>query len=486
MNLAAAESTGGLEQDQDNRELGAQLYRYAEDFAKLLRSHQRLQRDNHDLKTRLHQIAKQHASLERLLLDPHDLYLSTDLQGRIQDCNPAAAAFLDDTDPRGKRLCELLPLVTEPLQQALQQAQIQDRVELEWLLSEPSGAQRVLHLRVLGEGAACSGQNQGQGQLRWVLHRENKERFTDLKTLMSTQQFYDLGEAIIFTDLQGRIQAVNGEFSRITGYSAEEAVGQTPALLKSGLQGESFYRMFWHILQETGNWQGEILNRRKDGELYAQWLSVTRIEPEDGGQGGYIAVFSDISHQFDAEMWLNQIAFKDRVTRLPNRALFIDRLGQAIALAKRRSDGLTLIYLDLDNFQKANRTYGQGVCDRVLQRLALRMGKVRRDSDTLARYGADEFTLVLPGLTSATALTAVAERLLQAVAQPIEIDGWLLELSASLGIACFPQQGEDVGSLMHSAVDACYRASLAGGGCYEMPPIILADDSQSEGQAGSA
>ncbi|MEO5342241.1 MAG: diguanylate cyclase [Gammaproteobacteria bacterium SHHR-1] len=454
--------------------LNEQLYRYAEDFTRLYEAKQRLLEENRELKRLNQDVVSRLEALERSLLVSRDIHICTDERGRIIEYNPAAAAFLNDADPAGKELASLLPVVADRLDEILH-GELAGQGEVELVLRDVRGDERVICLRLVREGA----EEIGPSQLRWMFFRDNKERYVDVKAMMSTILFYNHDEAIMFTDLQGSILAVNSEFSRITGYSSAEVVGKTPALLKSGVQDEAFYQLFWQALQETGNWQGEILNRRKSGELYAQWLTVNRVDAEEGQGAGYIAVFADVSREFDAELQLNELAYQDSVTQLPNRALFIDRLDHAITLAKRQKQGLWLAYIDLDNFREANKTYGRGACDLALQEISRRLRETLRDSDSLARYGADEFAVVLPGVITEEGARIVLQRLLRSLSRPMELDGWLLQFSASIGCVHYPDGADSRSSLLRAVVDSMYRARLAGGDCYvidqEKTPLVETD-----------
>jgi diguanylate cyclase (GGDEF)-like protein/PAS domain S-box-containing protein len=443
--------------------LNDQLHRYAEDFTRLYESNQRLLEENRELKRVNQDVIRRLDALERSLLVSRDIHISTDDRGSILEFNPAAAAFLNDADPVGKDLASLLPVIRDRMEELLHN-QRNGGGEVEWVLRDVNGDERVICLRVFRE----EGEETQPSQLRWMFYQENKERYADVKAMMSTNLFYNLGEAIMFTDLQGIILAVNSEFTRITGYASAEVVGKTPAVLKSGVQDDAFYQLFWRELKETGNWQGEILNRRKNGDLYAQWLSVNRIEVEDGAESGYVAVFADVSREFDAELQLNQLAYHDRVTQLPNRALFIDRLDQAITLAKRQKQDLWLAFIDLDNFREIHRVHGRGISDQVLHELSLRLKEALRESDSLARYGTDEFAVILPGVDTDASVRQVLQRLLQAISHPMEIEGRCLQFSASIGCARYPESADGRATLLQAAIAAMYRVRLTGGAGYDI------------------
>ncbi|WP_346728380.1 putative bifunctional diguanylate cyclase/phosphodiesterase [Rubrivivax gelatinosus] len=281
------------------------------------------------------------------------------------------------------------------------------------------------------------------------------------KLSLAARVFEHSNEALAVADVDGRFVAVNRAFTQITGYSEAEVVGQNPRLLKSGVHDENFYRRFWHELRSHGHWEGEIWNRRKDGAVYPEWLSVGRVLDEDGRTLNYIASFSDITERKHAEENVRRLAYYDALTGLPNRILLHDRAQQALQIAARGGETLALMFLDLDHFKNVNDTLGHPVGDRLLTILAQRMLPLLRDQDTLARVGGDEFVLVLPR-TDAAGASHVAQKLLQIVQQPVQLEGHELAVTPSIGIALYPADAEDYDTLFASADAAMYRAKMSG------------------------
>ncbi|MCD0418503.1 EAL domain-containing protein [Rubrivivax sp. JA1024] len=281
------------------------------------------------------------------------------------------------------------------------------------------------------------------------------------KLSLAARVFEQSNEALAIADVHGRFVAVNEAFTRITGYTEREVIGQNPRLLKSGLHDESFYRRFWEELQTRGRWEGEIWNRRKNGEVYPEWLSIGRVVDEGDRTVNYVASFSDITARKHAEENVRRLAYYDPLTGLPNRALLQERASQALQIAVRTGEPVALMFLDLDHFKNVNDTLGHPIGDRLLVALAQRMRPALRDQDTLARVGGDEFVLVLPS-TDATGASYVAQKLLQIVQEPVQLDGHDLTVTPSIGVAVFPTDAADYDTLFAFADAAMYRAKMSG------------------------
>ena len=273
--------------------------------------------------------------------------------------------------------------------------------------------------------------------------------------------FASTGEAIMIANADRRIQAVNAAFTAMTGYSADEAVGQSTSLLKSGRHGPEFYQALWRSIADQGSWQGEIMNRRKSGEIYPEWLTISAIKDEQGGLQHYLAVFSDISRIKEKQREVEFLATHDLLTQLPNRALFQDRLKQSLAHAERKGSRIALVFIDLDNFKSVNDTLGHDTGDLLLTQVAGRLVSLVRGGDTVARLGGDEFTVVLDDV-SMDAVTDWTSRVEASLTAPFLVEDRLLYVSASLGVAFFPDDGRVAGDLVKAADAAMYRAKDRG------------------------
>ncbi len=274
-------------------------------------------------------------------------------------------------------------------------------------------------------------------------------------------------EAVMVTDAEGRITSVNRAFTEITGYSSEEAYGQTPRLLKSGVHTPNFYENFWKALDSEHRWVGEVWNRRKNGEIYPQWGSVTAVLDNTGGTRNFVAVFSDISKAKQAEEKLYYLANHDTLTGLPNRMNFSGQLDRALERAKRTRASVAVVYVDLDRFKLINDTLGHAVGDIYLKKLAERMHAALRKQDTLARWGGDEFIIVLEDAGNHTQVAETVTRLLVRLAEPIYTEGQELIPTASVGISRYPQDGQMASDLIKAADTAMYRAKELGRNRFE-------------------
>jgi diguanylate cyclase (GGDEF)-like protein/PAS domain S-box-containing protein len=290
---------------------------------------------------------------------------------------------------------------------------------------------------------------------------QRKESEANLRLAASV--FAHSREGILITTEDGTIIDVNNAFTRITGYRADEVIGKNPSLLKSGRQGSEFYRDLWSRLNQKGHWYGEVWNRRKNGEVYAELLTISTIFQEDGSVKNYVALFSDISTIKDHEKQLEHIAHYDALTGLANRVLLSDRLEQAMVQTSRRGGHLAVAYLDLDGFKDINDRYGHEAGDQLLMAIAANMKLSLREGDTLSRLGGDEFVAVLLDLEDFEASMPTLTRLLNAASQKVEYGDTILSVSASLGVTFYPQSEEmEADQLLRQADQAMYHAKQSG------------------------
>lgn len=269
-------------------------------------------------------------------------------------------------------------------------------------------------------------------------------------------------EGVMITDANQRIVSVNPAFVRNTGYSVAEVVGQNPSLLASGRHDRAFYQRMWSAINERGSWQGEIWNRRKNGDIYVEWLSVVAIRDADGAVSHYAGLFSDITTQEHVRNRLHSLAYYDALTDLPNRELFNDRLESALAQARREPRMVGVMFLDLDHFKQINDSLGHFVGDELLKVVADILGRCIRESDTVARLGGDEFTILMAGITLADDVTLVAQKIVEALDHPLTVAGHELRVTASIGTAIFPADGADGEMLLRNADAAMYAAKQSG------------------------
>lgn len=282
------------------------------------------------------------------------------------------------------------------------------------------------------------------------------------KLQLAATVFESTAEGVLITDTRQRINAVNRAFSEITGYSEFEALGETPRLLASGIHDSAFYAAMWYQLTAEGHWQGEISNRRKNGEVYPSWLTISAVRNRDKLITHFVAVFADISSLKQAQARLDYQAHHDPLTGLPNRTLFESRLHGALLHSKEAQSLGAVLFLDLDRFKHINDSLGHPVGDLLLKSIALRLKENLRDIDTVARLGGDEFIILLPGLQHAGDAQAVATKLLSSFAAPFQAGEHEFFMSTSIGSALFPTDGADVATLIKNADAAMYRSKAKG------------------------
>ncbi len=282
------------------------------------------------------------------------------------------------------------------------------------------------------------------------------------KLLLTSRVFSDTHEGVLITDANRLIIDVNPAFCSITGYSREEVIGKNPSLLHSSKQSPEFYQQMWQEINEQGHWQGEVWNRKKNGEIYAEFLSISALTNNDNVVTNYIGTFTDITGSKRQQEALNLMAYYDVLTQLPNRALFLDRFHKAVAHSKRTGHQLAVCFLDLDDFKPINDKYGHEVGDQLLIEVAKRISFNVRDEDTVSRQGGDEFALLLNDIESYAQCEQILGRIHHALAEPFVISGQPLKISASSGITLYPSDEGDIDTLLRHADQAMYQAKLAG------------------------
>ncbi len=297
-------------------------------------------------------------------------------------------------------------------------------------------------------------------------HELRLQRVINDKLRLAAAVFEHSQEGIAITDKDNRIVAVNRAFTEITGYPEEDVIGKNPSLLSSGRQDRLFYEQMWHSIIATGHWQGELWNRCKGGQIKPKWYSINTVKDEAGQVVNYIAIFSDISERKRAEQHIEFLAHHDALTGLPNRVLTRDRFSQAAVRALRDRAGVAVLYIDLDNFKNINDSCGHQTGDQLLIDAVARLQHFIRDSDTISRQGGDEFIVLLPGVSDPDAVNRVAYKMIEALSAPFEIDDQHLGISASIGIAYFPDDSNDFDTLVRYADAAMYAAKSAGKNTY--------------------
>jgi diguanylate cyclase (GGDEF)-like protein/PAS domain S-box-containing protein len=289
-----------------------------------------------------------------------------------------------------------------------------------------------------------------------------RRKQAEIEHRLSSAVFTGINDGVCITDPDNRILLSNDAFTRLTGYSADELRGQTPAMIKSGAHGPDYYRAMWEALNHHGNWQGEITNRRKDGELITEWLSISAVNDDNGRLAHYISIYSDLSERKAAAERIQYLSSYDPLTNLPNRNLFADRLAQSLLAAQRFGRQTAVILLDLDRFRFINETLGPPAGDEALREIVRRLNLQIREGDTVGRRSGNEFGFVMANLGQEHDAIALAQRMLDAIAAPFIVAGQAITLTASAGLSVAPRDADNADQLLRAADTALARAKEAG------------------------
>jgi diguanylate cyclase (GGDEF)-like protein/PAS domain S-box-containing protein len=388
-------------------------------------------------------------------------YLSLDEKGLVLDINRHGCGLLEREADKllGKHfIAWLAEEERTPFLGYLREAFLdRGKLALELRVRTPAGILRDLRL----ESYRIEG-NPPNRRCRLIMTDSSERRKADEASNLTARVIECAAEGIMITDAHGVIQSVNRAFEKSTGYAASEAIGRTPGLLRSGRHDGDFYREMWECLYRQGQWQGEIWNRNKSGEIYPEWLSITAIKDVRQRTSHYVGIFFDANTQAHIQQRLHYLAYYDGLTGLPNRRLFQDRLNLAISHARRNLHLLAVMFIDLDNFKQINDSLGHKFGDSLLTALTQRMKSCLREGDTLARLGGDEFTVLLPALADSGDAIHAARKILNLCAQPLRIEGKDVTVTASIGISIFPDDAEEADDLIDCADMAMYQIKEAG------------------------
>jgi len=341
-------------------------------------------------------------------------------------------------------------------QRDLEMLKVNAPVDIEEHVVAPSG-ERILHsvrFPLLGDDGVVYAVCTQSTDVTDRKHAEDQLR-------LAARVFDHSGEGIVVTDADNVILTVNEAFKLVTGYSAREAVGKKTTLLKSGRHDDDFYRAMWTSLQEKGWWQGEVWNRRKNGDIYPEWLTINCVKDANGKVVNYVGIFSDITIVKQSQQRIEFLATHDDLTGLPNRSLYMDRLKMALAKAERTKTRLAVLFVDVDNFKLINDTLGHDVGDIMLKKAADALKSCIRAGDTVARFGGDEFAVIFEN-DSPAEVTHAAQRIIETLAQPIVLEGQQVYVTASIGVSLYPDDGLDGPTLLKNADVAMYRAKERG------------------------
>jgi diguanylate cyclase (GGDEF)-like protein/PAS domain S-box-containing protein len=393
---------------------------------------------------------------------PHPI-IRASRDGRILYQNGPARQMMAVEDAAPSKTGDLLPA---SWQQRVVEA-LDAATTLEWDIEQGSGYYHVVSVPV-----------PDKGYVNFYLTDITERRRAEDQLRLAAKVFDTTSDAIFVTDAKGDIRDVNAAFETVTGYSRETVIGRNPRMFRSGVHGDDFYHGMWTSLLSTGSWQGEIWDRRQNGEVYPKWMSINALKDSEGRTTHYVSVFNDISTLKQTELQLERMAHYDPLTQLPNRILFQDRLMQALEHAARNDSQVALFFLDLDRFKNINDTLGHRAGDLLLMEVGQRLRERLRAEDTVARLGGDEFTFILPEIQSISTVARIAEKTLNALSMPFELEGQEVFISASIGITVFPQDGGDVETMVRNADTAMYHAKHKGKNTFEFYTRVMNEEAQ--------
>lgn len=297
----------------------------------------------------------------------------------------------------------------------------------------------------------------------WGVMRDIRERRKiEEKLRLSAKVFESSRDAIIITDQANKIVSVNSAFTDVTGYKAKEVMGKNPNFLQSGRHDSQYYQKLWSDLNAKGYWQGEIWNRRKNGEIYPEWISISLVYDDDGEVSHFIAIFSDISELKTTEAHIEFLANYDPLTQLPNRRLYVDRLDQAIKTASREKTQLAVLFFDLDHFKTINDSLGHSIGDQMLIEVGTRISQCMREIDSVSRLSGDEFAALITDVNDVNDVITVVTKIIEGIRKAFKINEYELHVTISIGISVYPDDGKSYEILLKNADTAMYCAKNSG------------------------
>ncbi|WP_345994000.1 PAS domain S-box protein [Sulfurimonas sp. HSL-1716] len=426
-------------------------------------------------KKRIEDTLKQEYKRSSLILESTlDGYIMIDLSGTILDVNTAYCNLVGYTKKE---------LVSKKIDQlVLSKTKKEIKSDIKSIVQNGHGRFEIVH-------AHKDGHVIDMDVKVGILHEEDKtymiafvrdiseQKEKERQLLQSSTAFENLAEGIIITDAASRIITVNPAFTEITGYEKEEVIGKDTKILRSGKHDYKFYKNIWDTLIKTGKWQGEIWNKRKNGQNYPEWLSISCIKNEKGETINYIAVFADISKIKKTEDELRFLAHYDALTHLPNRLLLNERLEHSLERSHRKNESIAVLYLDIDRFKEINDSLGHPYGDLLLKKVSKKISELLRDEDTVARVSGDEFVMVIEDLNSPNDAAIVAQKILVLLNSPVFLKEHEVTITASIGIAISPMDGEDAVTLLKNADTALYRAKELGRNSFEFFSADMASSS---------
>ena len=403
-----------------------------------------------------------HVNIDAIVNHAPDGFWVVSTQGKILDVNDKYLKM------SGYSKKELLELRIKDIDTIQSEEEIKEK--LEYLIAGNSDLFQTKHQRKNGEiysvEVHATFDRQANAFIVFLRDIEHRHHIKSQRNI-ANEIFNNSIEAVMVTNTENRIVMVNDSFCRITGYSREEIIGKTPNILKSNRQDKHFYNKFWKALKKEGRWVGEIWNKRKNGEIYPEWLTISSIRNQ-GEVVNYVAQFSDITEKKNNDDEKYFLAYHDHLTLLPNRSLLQERLEMLIESDQGKTISFAVMFIDIDRFKAINDSQGHHIGDEILKIIALRIKKEVRALDTVSRVGGDEFVIIVEGVDAISNIAQIASKVLHVIEQPINISQGEFYLSASMGISLFPDNTLHLRELLSYADIAMYRAKSLGGNRYHI------------------
>ena len=409
------------------------------------------------------QLKEQVLRNQLILQATQDGFWLSDLEGRLREVNETYCRM------SGYSMDELLTMHISDVEASENPAETQTHIQR--ILETGFDCFETRHRRkdgsILELEVSTALVGEGKDRLFFAFLRDITERKQSQAELRIAATAFETHESLIITDANSVIIRANQAFIYETGYASDEIIGQTPRLFRSGHHDEAFYKAMWEIISRTGKWQGEVWDRRKNGEIYPKWLTISAVKGANGSVTHYVGSHIDITERKAAENEIQHLAFYDPLTQLPNRRLLMDRLQQAFASSTRSNRDGALLFLDLDNFKNLNDTLGHDIGDLLLQQVALRLQSCVREGDTVARLGGDEFVLLLEDLSeqvieAAEQAEAIGKKILAVLNQPYQLAAHKYHSTPSIGVTLFNGHQQAMDELMQQADIAMYQAKQDG------------------------
>ncbi|GAV20277.1 cyclic di-GMP phosphodiesterase Gmr [Mariprofundus micogutta] len=412
-----------------------------------------------DMTESLEQTTVSKCYVDQIIYSLGDMLFVTDDDGIIIMINPAVSLTLgfESSELVGKQVTEIVlgGLMTPQEAESLEAGSAINSIDRQILNKAGEKIPVLISVSMLEP-------SKNKHQLIYAAHDITRQKVAERQMQLAAKVMDTVSNGIIVSDAEHRILMVNPAFTAITGYEAEDVIGRKPGMLQSDEHDEDFYQQLRDKVMSLGYWEGEIWNRRKNGEVYPQWLTISSMRDDTGAITHCVSTFLDISEEKRIHHELEYLANHDSLTNLPNRKLFIDRIEHALPMAKRAKHTVALLFVDIDGFKPVNDMHGHAVGDSLLKAIAVRLRECVRESDTVARIGGDEFTILMEGVDDISHVMPIAEKVLNSMKRPFDVDEVHCRIGASIGISLYPEHADNLNDLVKRADGAMYQAKKLG------------------------